>query len=237
MQSCSDRSTNNEATDDLRGKVTVSPEKFKELMEEHDAIIVDVRTPEETALGAISGASFINFYDPSFEDKIQLIPREKSIFVYCRSGGRSSKAAQMFSEKGFNRVFDLKGGIGAWEGAGYELTTPLVEGEHVETISLSDFERTLAGEGVVLVDFHTRWCAPCKKMEPIIDALQMDFKGRALVLKIDVDQNKAIAKAYDVFAVPTVVLFKGGERLWTHDGFADEDQLRGKLTQALEADM
>lgn len=75
-----------------------------------DAQLVDVRTPEEVAEGAIEGAQNINFYDADFKDKLSKLDKNKAIFVYCRSGGRSGKCAQICKEIGFKEVYDMKGG-------------------------------------------------------------------------------------------------------------------------------
>ena len=72
------------------------------------------RTPEETSLGQINNASTLNFYGDSFEDKLKLIQKNKTVFVYCRSGGRSIKAAKLLLELGQHKVYNLKGGIEAW---------------------------------------------------------------------------------------------------------------------------
>ena len=68
---------------------------FKELIEKEDGIVLDVRTPEEVANGHIPNASTINIYDEDFEAKINMMQKDKTIYVYCKSGGRSSQAAQL----------------------------------------------------------------------------------------------------------------------------------------------
>lgn len=75
-----------------------------------DAQLLDVRTPEEVAEGALEGAQNINFYDADFKDKLSKLDKNKPVFVYCRSGGRSGKCAQMCKEMGFKEIYDMKGG-------------------------------------------------------------------------------------------------------------------------------
>ena len=75
-----------------------------------DAQLLDVRTPEEVAEDALEGAQNINFYDADFKDKLSKLDKNKPVFVYCRSGGRSGKCAQMCKEMGFKEIYDMKGG-------------------------------------------------------------------------------------------------------------------------------
>jgi len=76
---------------------------------------VDVRTPEECSAGMIEGAVNINFYDADFKDQISALDRDKTTMIYCRSGGRSGKAAEVLEELGFKVVYDLSGGYMNWK--------------------------------------------------------------------------------------------------------------------------
>lgn len=80
-----------------------------------DATMIDVRTEAEFAESQIPGAMHMNVNSPDFKDKIQLLPKDKPVLVYCRSGGRSMKAATLMEELGFQVIFNLEGGIMAWE--------------------------------------------------------------------------------------------------------------------------
>lgn len=89
--------------------------KLKELP---NAIVVDVRTPEEFAEGYIPGAQNINFNAPDFEQKISALDRNKTYFVYCKAGTRSAKAVSKMSELGFTSLYSLDGGYMAWKEKG-----------------------------------------------------------------------------------------------------------------------
>lgn len=81
------------------------------LAERPGAIIVDVRTPEEVAQGAIEGAVFINFYDEDFMQQAEAkLPKNQPIIIYCKSGGRSGQAMSKLSEAGWQEVYNLEGG-------------------------------------------------------------------------------------------------------------------------------
>lgn len=88
---------------------------FKEKIETvEDAMVIDVRSEAELSEGSIPGYTMINMYSPDFALKIDQLDKNKSYFVYCRSGNRSSSACSFMSSKGFGKVYNLSGGIGAW---------------------------------------------------------------------------------------------------------------------------
>jgi len=82
--------------------------------------IIDVRTAEEFAKGHIPGAMLIPLQD--LEHRIHEVPRNKQVYLYCHSGGRSSRAATYLAKQGFTRIENMVGGIVAWKQAGYEVT-------------------------------------------------------------------------------------------------------------------
>ena len=94
--------------------VDLNIEEFKKMMHQPNVVILDVRTPEETALGKIDGAIEIDVKDPSFDQKIQALDKEKTYLVYCASGGRSVKSCNKMANLGFNNLYNLVGGYTAW---------------------------------------------------------------------------------------------------------------------------
>ncbi len=84
--------------------------------------ILDVRTPKEYAEGHIANARMINIYDSDFLNRLSGLDKNKTYFVYCRSGSRSMTALKRMKELGFEKVWNLSGGIGAWTGSGFSLT-------------------------------------------------------------------------------------------------------------------
>ncbi|MBL0743864.1 rhodanese-like domain-containing protein [Chryseolinea lacunae] len=94
----------------------LEPEAFREkLATDPNAIVLDVRTPEEVAQGALPNAVNINFNAPDFQDKIATLDKSKPYYVYCKAGGRSSKAISYMKENGFKELHNLKGGYDAWK--------------------------------------------------------------------------------------------------------------------------
>ena len=96
----------------------LAPDAWAELQEQTSAsVILDVRTSEEFESGYIKGALNMDIRGGAdFLASIEMLDRSKSYFVYCRSGARSGQACQLMSQMGFSAVYNLYGGVLAWEG-------------------------------------------------------------------------------------------------------------------------
>ncbi len=208
---------------------------FKGLAEKGEGIILDVRTPEEVAGGYIQNASTINIYDEDFEKKINLMQKDKDIYVYCLSGGRSGQAAKILSKNGFKHVYNMEGGMLAWKRNNFPVVVP--EGgtdKNIQTFSLNDFNDLIKMNDVVLVDFHTVWCAPCKKMAPIIDEIEKEYNGKATVKRVDAEKSSDVAEAFDITGVPVFILFVNGEQKWKHNGMISKDEITNEINKYLK---
>ncbi|MGI6320804.1 MAG: thioredoxin [Bacteroidales bacterium] len=95
------------------------------------------------------------------------------------------------------------------------------------------FKEIIGGDTPVLVDFHATWCQPCKMQSPILQELSAEMGEKIRVLKIDVAKNPAVAQAYRVQGVPTLVIFKKGKIVWRNSGVHSKEQLKGILNQFL----
>jgi thioredoxin 1 len=83
----------------------------------------------------------------------------------------------------------------------------------------------------VLVDFFAEWCGPCKMMSPILKEVAEQVKGKAKIIKIDVDKNQPAANAYNVRGVPTLILFKNGKQVWRQSGVVQANDLVNLINQ------
>ena len=95
----------------------IKERRFQRLMQKKQAVLLDVRTPEEHKEGHIPGARLLNIQGPGFTDSLQTLDRNKTYLLYCRSAKRSQKAVNLMKERGFKNVYHLKGGFTQWNGS------------------------------------------------------------------------------------------------------------------------
>lgn len=91
----------------------------------------------------------------------------------------------------------------------------------------------LQSDKPVLVDFWASWCMPCKALGPTIDELANDYAGRAKVGKMNTDSNQEMPVKYGIQAIPTVVLFKGGQVVQKFVGLANKKDLQAAIDKAI----
>ncbi|WP_432991221.1 thioredoxin [Dactylosporangium sp. CA-233914] len=106
------------------------------------------------------------------------------------------------------------------------------------TIDVTDAtfaDEVLAGDLPVLVDFWAQWCPPCHRIAPVLEELAAEYEGRARVVKINADDNPLTARAYNVLAMPTLAVFRGGEVVSLLVGARPKSVLREQLDAALVA--
>ncbi|WBV60171.1 thioredoxin [Chryseobacterium camelliae] len=101
-------------------------------------------------------------------------------------------------------------------------------------ITDSSFQDTvLNSDKPVLVDFWAVWCGPCRTLGPIIEEVATDFEGKAVVGKVDVDNNQEISMQYGIRNIPTVLIFKNGEVVDKLVGVAPKEVIAEKLSAHL----
>ena len=91
------------------------------------------------------------------------------------------------------------------------------------------FDKVIASETPVLVDFFAEWCGPCKTLGPILKEVKKELGDAVRIVKIDVDKNQSLANKYQVRGVPTMLLFKNGKQLWRKSGALPKQEILGAI--------
>lgn len=95
------------------------------------------------------------------------------------------------------------------------------------------FDKALSAGGLMMVDFWASWCGPCKMLAPTIDQLGGQYEGKAVIGKVNVDEEQTLAMRYGVMSIPTVIFFKDGKEIDRKVGV----QPAGVYTAALDANL
>ena len=102
--------------------------------------------------------------------------------------------------------------------------------ENILTLTEENFKAdVLASAQPVLVDFWAEWCGPCKMIAPVLDELASEFEGRVKIGKVNIDDHSAIAMQYGVRAIPTLLLFNGGQVVDQMVGARSKRDLKASL--------
>jgi len=96
------------------------------------------------------------------------------------------------------------------------------------------FRSVINGPKPVLVDFTASWCGPCKTMAPILEQLRASMGDTLRIIKIDVDQNNALASELEVSGVPTLILYKKGMPIWRQSGVVPIHTLQSTIQLHLQ---
>ena len=145
-------------------------------------------------------------------------------------GGRSSKAANKIVKAGFNEVYNLNGGFLKWSNNNLPIEIP----EKTNEVTTQQYNKSFLDSAInsnsnLLLYVSTKWCAPCKKMNPVIDSLSKNYIKELKVLKIDLDQNMFLNEIYDIQSIPLFVLYKNNQQVWLKNGIIAYGELATQL--------
>ena len=104
--------------------------------------------------------------------------------------------------------------------------------DNLRTLTDSNFDEETRN-GVVLVDFWAEWCGPCRRLAPTVEALAGEFDGRAVVAKLNVDENPSVPGRFMIRGIPTLLLFKNGQLAETLVGLRPKEDIAGLIEKHL----
>ena len=96
---------------------------------------------------------------------------------------------------------------------------------------MEKFNDIINSENLTLVDFFATWCGPCKQMHPVLEQLKQELGDSIRIVKLDVDKNDALAAAYRIQSVPTLMLFRSGQVVWRQSGAMRLSDLKAIINQ------
>ena len=97
------------------------------------------------------------------------------------------------------------------------------------TLNQQNFDE-ITSKGVVLLDFWATWCGPCKMMAPNVEEIATEYKGKVTVGKVDVDECQELATRFGIMSIPTLIVFKDGEKKEVLVGY----RLKMQIAQVLD---
>jgi len=197
-------------------------EDFEKGISRDNIQVLDVRTQGEYNSGHLKDAFLADWRNQqTFQDRIQYLDKNKPVYTYCLSGGRSQAAALWLKEHGFKEVHNLDGGILAWKNN----NKPVERVQEVNQTTAAQFMKTLPAGETVLVDIGAVWCPPCKRMEPVLKDLQKENGNLFKLVEVNGGEQELLAKELKVESFPTFIVYKNGKEVWRKQGIVSKDEL------------
>ena len=217
--SCAQTSTN--------ASLTINAAAYKEAITAKNIQVLDVRTAAEFNGGHIKHALQANWLDQKeFTDRTQHLDKNIPVYVYCQAGGRSASAQEALVAKGY-KVVNLEGGMSNWKMNGF----PVDGAGNKVQMRVEDFDKTIAGNKIVLVDIGADWCPPCRKMLPVLETLKQKSAAPFYFLAVDGGEDIEVMKSLKSEGLPTFILFKNGKETWRHEGLVTLEEFNAALNK------
>ena len=187
----------------------------KKIAEQKNPQILDTRSAEEFEQAHLKGAINVDPSVKGFEQVFTQLNKEFPVFVYSIQSGRSSGIGQLLKQQGFREIYVLSPGIASWIGSGNPVVAPAY---HKNRVTPADFKKILSSGELVLIDYGSKYCLPCKKVVPVLDSLTNQSGNTVKTFVLEIDANPEIIKAYQIVTLPTVILYLNGKPIWKKTG-------------------
>ncbi len=205
----------------------LTPADFEKGMAGKTSQLLDVRTAGEYKSGHIVHSLQADWNNQDeFKSRVVHLDKSKPVYVYCASGGRSRSAARWLRTNGYTQVYELTGGFIKWKGEG----KPVEGMPDTQPMTTEAFKAAISGAGIVLVDCGAEWCAPCRKMNDVLQVLEKDLAGKYKLVKIDAGVDTELMKEIKASGLPTFILYKNGKEVWRKTGIVELEELKTQIT-------
>ncbi|HDR67709.1 MAG TPA: hypothetical protein ENN61_01535, partial [Bacteroidaceae bacterium] len=210
-----------------QGKITqLSSPELSEVLVNNKATLIDVRTRGEYANGHITGAGQLNYYALVFKKKLLLLLKDRPLYLYCNTGYRSQKAAEILAKNGYTNVYNLEHGIMEWDLYDMPVVVePDAKPDTENKMEPDEFYALIQSEKPVLIDFYAPWCGPCRQMMPVIDRIKQEAGDRVFIVKINADASKKLVKELQLLGVPYITIYHKGLKTYENQGLMSEKEL------------
>lgn len=183
--------------------------------------ILDVRTSNEFKGGHIKNALLADWLNKDeFYRRVKYIDKDKPVYIYCLSGGRSAAAADWMRKNGYTSVIELNGGTNAWRNA----NKPLEGSSNEPQLTMEQYLASIPTDKTTLVDIGATWCPPCVKMEPVLKSLQDDKKLNFTFLRIDAGVHTNLLKELHIEPIPVFIIYKNRKEVWRKEGIVTKEE-------------
>ena len=204
----------------------VNPAEFRQLIKTPGGVLLDVRTQNEFKNGHIANSGQLNYNALDFRKRLLLLPKDEPIYLYCNTGWRSEKAAQILAESGYENIYNLEHGIMDWELQNLPVVVdPDAKPDTENKMEYEELARYIGSGKPVFVDFYAPWCGPCRTMMPMVDELKTKYHSKINIVKVNVDASKKLVKEMKIQGVPYFVLYNDGEAVYSKSGLTSRDEL------------
>ncbi|MBZ4044127.1 thioredoxin domain-containing protein [Flavobacterium hibisci] len=190
---------------------------YSKIQAEKNPQIIDARGPEEFALNHINGAVNFNLESKDYTQQIAKLDKTRPVFTYSIGAGRSVWLADDLLKKGFKEAYSLEGGIANWIGNGKPFYV-----NSKSKLTLDEYNKIIADNNTVLVDIGSKYCAPCKKVKPVLETIKAEYGEKVKIVEIELEESpQVIAGLKTVKVFPTLILYQKGQIVFKKEGFSD----------------